>query len=305
MGKTNSKENDVRVTVGMCLKNSETTVKEAIESLLEQKYPHELMELIIVDGYSRDKTLRIIMETLKKTDIQYRIFYENEGLGRARQIVVDNSNGKYIAWVDGDMILSEDFVRKQVEFMDHNPHAGISKGKYGVRTDGKKEKLVAVLENVEFMLSTMSEGEAGLKSLGTSGCIYRVSAIKQVGGFDANIDGAAEDTDIENRIRMGGWQLHITPASFYETRRQTWRLLWKEYFWHGKGGRTLFEKNRRFINFRKMLPLMALVYEVRHVPKAYRLTHQKKVLWLPFHYVFKRTGWFLGFLTRMFEKSKK
>ena len=48
-----------KVTVGMCVKNCAATIKEAIESVLNQDFPHELMELIIVDGNSEDETLSI------------------------------------------------------------------------------------------------------------------------------------------------------------------------------------------------------------------------------------------------------
>jgi len=285
-----------RVTVGMCVKNSEATIKEALISVLDQNFPHESIMLIIVDGYSQDKTLSIIKESLQKTDVETKFFYEYEGLGRARQLVVDNAKGDFIVWVDGDMVLSKDFVKKQVEFMEKHPEVGIAKGKYGTHRSNRPGNLVAVLENVEFMLNTTLEGETNSRALGASGCIYRIKAIRQVGGFDLLISGVGEDMDVENRIRGAGWKLHITSALFFETRRQTWKSLWNEYFWHGRGGRHLLKKNKCTINLYKMLPPVALTAELFRVPTAYKLTQRKAVLLLPFHYVFKRTAWFLGFL---------
>ena len=298
----NSHTHIVNVTVGMCVRNSEATIKEAIGSVLNQSYPHQFMELVIVDGCSQDKTLKILTDSLKKAKIRTKIFYENEGLGRARQIVVDNAGGKYIVWVDGDMVLSKDFVRKSVEFMEENPKVGIAKGKYGIYAIRNPENLVAALENVEFLLSTMFEGETSSKSLGTSGCIYRVEAIKQVGGFDPLIKGVGEDMDAENKVRKAGWLLCVTSALFYETRRQTWSSLWNEYFWHGKGGYHLFRKDRRMINIHKMMPPVALVTEFSRVIAAYKLTRRKIVLFLPLHYLFKRMAWFFGFLSNIYHK---
>jgi len=88
-----------KVTIGICVKNAETTIREAVESILNQDFPHELMKLIIVDGNSTDKTLSTIMNCLKKTNMKTSIFYENEGLGKARQIVVENAKGDYIVWL--------------------------------------------------------------------------------------------------------------------------------------------------------------------------------------------------------------
>ncbi len=104
-------------------------------------------------------------------------------MGQARQTVVKNTTAPYIIWVDGDMELPKNFISKQVKFMDANPKVGIGKGKYGLDKTGK---LVANLENMEFLINFHEEGETDSKSLGTSGCIYRLEAIRQAGGFDPN-----------------------------------------------------------------------------------------------------------------------
>ena len=286
----------IKATVGLCVKNAGVTIKEAVDSVVGQDFSCDLMELIVVDGYSEDNTLSIVEESLEKSGLKYKVFRENMGLGQARQMVVDNAVGEYIVWVDGDMVLSNDFVRKQVEFMDQNPKVGIAKGKYGTWLSTQEENLVATLETTEFLLSTKMEGATDSKTLGTSGCIYRVKAIRQVGGFDACLKRSCEDIDIENRVRDAGWLLHITSALFYETRRQTWKALWNEYYCHGQGNRHLFEKNNQILNIYKMLPPVAVVAELLRVLDAYKLTRRKVVLLLPLHYVFKRIAWLIGFI---------
>jgi len=286
-------KHNIKVTIGLCVRNAEATIRQAIDSILNQDFPHELMELIVVDGCSEDKTLCIVKNRIKNSGIKSRVFCEKKGLGHARQIVVDNAQGDFIVWVDADMILRRDFVKKQVLFMERNPKVGIAKGKYGMQ---KGNNLVATLEDIEFALAFRCEGETNSQSLGTSGCIYRVEAIRKVGGFDPNIKGAGEDTDVENRIRSAGWSLYITSAVFYEKRRNTWKSLWSEYFWHGIGASYVFRKSKRGINVYKMLPPVALLAELLRVPLAYRLTRRSAAFLLPFHYVFKRIAWFLGFI---------
>ena len=195
------------------------------------------------------------------------------------------------------MVLAKDFIRRQVEFMNANLEVGIAKGMYGFN---KNEKLVAALENMEFLIDLPGEVESESKSLGTGGSIYRLEAIHQVGGFDTNIKGAGEDTDVEYRIREKGWKLYITDAVFYEKRRETWRALWDEYFWRGSSWQLLVNKNRRSVNITKLLPPVALMIEVLKVPTVYKLTGQKKAVLLPLHYLFKRVAWFIGFI-----KSRK
>ncbi|MCL1977742.1 MAG: glycosyltransferase [Candidatus Bathyarchaeota archaeon] len=288
-----SQTQNVKVTIGLCVKNSQATIKPAVSSILSQDYPANQMELIVVDGYSKDQTVEIIKSCLTAVALQTRFFSENHGLGQARQTVIENAVGSYVVWVDGDMELPSDFVRKQVLFMDANPSVGIGKARYGIDKDAK---LVASLENIEFLINYQFEGETHLKYLGTSGCIYRIEAIRQAGGFDITFRGVGEDMDAEYRVHSNGWKLYVTDAVFVEHRRDSWRSLWDEYFWHGYGFRFLLNKNRDMVNIGKMLPPVAVLAELRRVPEAYRLTGQKIVVLLPFHYVFKRIAWFLGFL---------
>jgi glycosyltransferase involved in cell wall biosynthesis len=287
-----------KVTIGICVKNAEKTIKDAINSVVHQDFLHELIELVVVDGQSEDRTLEVIKETLSQSDIKTTLLSENRGLGFARQMVVDNAKGDYIIWVDGDMMLSRDYVRNQVEFMEQHPAVGIAKGKYELR-DGIN--LVDMLENLNFVLIFRNEGNTALKTLGTSGCIYRVKAIRQVKGFDKNIKGVGEDMDAEHRIKKSGWLLHITSATFYEQHRSSWKALWREYYWHGYGGHYLFKKNMKMLNLYKMLPPVAILAELLRIPKSYKLTRRKRVFLLPLHYVFKRAAWCLGFVNAYFD----
>ncbi|MEM2292357.1 MAG: glycosyltransferase [Nitrososphaeria archaeon] len=291
-----------QVTIGVCVRNCESTVLETVKSIIVQDYPHELLEVIVVDGYSNDRTVQIIKRVLMNSDIKSYIFYENKGLGFARQIVVDNARGKYIIWVDGDMILPKEFVKTQVEFMEKNPEVGIAKGRYGFFNE---DSLVATLEDIDFMTTFNFESKKVPDVLGASGAIYRVEAVKEVGGFDENITGVGEDMDIEYKIRAAGWGLSISPARFYERRRKTWQALWREYFWHGKGGFHIYRKKLRA--FRK-LPFSVIFHKCIQSVYAYRLTYTKKAFLLPMHYIFKRTAWIGGFLAEfmkiIFEELK-
>jgi len=284
------------VTVGVCVRNSASTIREAIESIINQDFPHELMEIIFVDDGSEDNTLPIIQGYVSRMDISAKVFHTSwQGLGAARNFVVENTGGKYIVWVDGDMVLPEDHVRKQVEFMEKNPKVGIAKARYGVSTE---ENLFGFLENVAYVaVDFMHGGKSTSRTLGTGGSIYRVEAVRQIGGFDACLSGVGEDMDLETRVRKAGWLLYLgSPAVFFERRRKSLRSVWREGFWHGFGGYSVFRKNNEVLALYKMTPLAGLVAGILYSIPAYKVTHQRKVFLLPFQHAFKRTAWFCGFL---------
>jgi glycosyltransferase involved in cell wall biosynthesis len=69
--------------LAVCVRNCSSTVGKAIESILTQDYPHELMEVIFVDDGSEDETLSIIKDYASKMDMKVKIFRHHEwrGLG--------------------------------------------------------------------------------------------------------------------------------------------------------------------------------------------------------------------------------
>jgi len=279
----------ITVTIGLCVKNAETTIEEAVNSIVNQDFPPELVEVIVVDGYSQDKTLSIIRECLSRADIRKRFCAENEGLGFARQMVVDNANGKYILWVDGDIILSKDYVRQQVNFMEQHTSVGIAVGSFGVL---KEDNWVAALENISYVVdSSRHQGKETSKLIGTEASIFRVEAIRQVGGFDPHIKGSQEDIDAAYRIKKAGWELSITNAVFHERQKRTWRALWQQHSWYGYGLHFMQHKNKG-----RNLILDRSVDRIPFSFHAYRLTHQKVVFLLPLNFIFKKAALLFGFL---------
>ncbi|MEM2507577.1 MAG: glycosyltransferase [Nitrososphaeria archaeon] len=291
------------VTIGVCVRNCTSTIREAIESIMAQDYPHELMEVIFVDDGSKDNTLSIIKEYASKMDMKVKIFHhEWKGLGPSRNVVIKNASGKYILWVDGDMIIPKDHVNKQVEFMEENPKVGIGKASYNIYN---QNNLVSFLEDVGYIaVDYKYRGEVdAARGLGTGGSIYRVEAIKEIGGFDEYVNGACEDTEVEFRIQRAGWKLYkATPAHFYERRRKNWADLWKEYVWIGYGGYRVYQKNKKVFNLLKLTPLAGFIAGAWYSTIAYKVTLRKIVFLLPLQYAFKRIAWCYGFMKGQMRK---
>lgn len=278
------------VTVAVCVKNAETSIKKAIESILNQDYPAEFMDLIVVDGHSKDKTIPIIKKAVSKGNIKTKIFYENKGLGHARQIAVENASGDYTVWVDGDIVLSRNYVRKHVEFMEQNPAIGIAAGRFSIRT---KANLIGTLESIDWVIGDHQKRQtltSDPRRICCAGSIYRAKAIKQIGGFDGQIEGAGEDIDLGYRINKAGWSLYFgINASLQHIGKETWKSIWDENFWYGYGSHYIFHKHKVSV------PTSSLEEALQRTLAAYRLTRRKSVFLLPILYLFKKAAWLHGF----------
>jgi len=287
------------VTLGVCVRNCEDFISDAIESILGQDFPMELTEVIFVDDGSTDKTLLIIKTYVKKMNMQVKIFHHKwRGLGYSRNVVVANAASDFILWVDGDMVLSKNFVSELVKFMKQHPKVGIAKGKQALRAGSN---MLATLEAYSRAVSRMVDYQsekARSKSLGTGGSIYRLEAIREVGGFDENLRGYGEDQDIEIRFRSNGWPLATTDAYFldHERRGLSWESLWSRYWLRGYHMHYLLHKNKELIKHYRMFPPAAFLLGFFHANKLFTMTCKKAVFLLPLQYLYKATAWYLGFI---------
>jgi len=292
-----------KITIGVCVRNCEDSIEEAFRSVLVQGFPHELMELIFVDDGSEDNTLSIICDLSSKTNIPTRVYHTKwQGIGHARNTVIAAARGQYIIWVDGDMVLSENYVQKLVELMDSNPELGIAKGKQSLEPLGNK---LAILETYARAASRMIDYRSkpdSSKALGTGGAIYRGNAIKQVGLFDERLRGYGEDWDFELRAKAVGWSLCATDANFvdYERKGVTWRSLWRRYWLRGYYTHCFLHKNKGLVKHTKMNPPVSFFAGLLQSFLLFKMTKQKVVFLLPFEYFLKTTAWYVGFLNSHF-----
>ena len=121
------------VTVGICVKNGEKMLPNAIDSILNQNYPQKQIQLILVDDGSTDKTPQILKKYVEALGGRARAFKSSwQGLGCARNFIVSKSDGKYLLFVDADEILTRDYVKTQVEVMENNPQVGITAGVFKI-----------------------------------------------------------------------------------------------------------------------------------------------------------------------------
>jgi glycosyltransferase involved in cell wall biosynthesis len=274
------------VTIGLCVRNSEKTIRNAVNSLIDQCYPHKCIDIIVVDGKSKDATLTIIDEILTNTDMRNRIYSdEGKGLGLARQIVVEKACGDYIVFIDSDVVLPRDFLRKQVDFVEKNPAIGAAIPECEYMNLGK-----SLPADIQDLLLSM------VKNI-SSNAAFRTQALREIGGFDKLIKGASEDIDVAFRLKRAGWNVVPNPnAKFYQIREETLRDIHARYIWYGYGDHFTHHKHRSLIDVAYRLPPPYVIWGVKLSLKAYAKYHTKKAFLIPLLCLLASTSWCLGFI---------
>lgn len=302
-------EPDIRISIGMCVKDAEATIWHTVNSILDQDFSPHLMELIVVDGNSTDRTISVIQGCLMGSELKNcKILHENEGLGYARQLVVDHASGDYILWADDDLLIAQDYTRKLVDIMDKDKEIGIAKGKYKLDLGDPSINLPAKLENMgrrfKYLDSDYEGAAHATKSMATEGCMYRAKAIRQVGGFDKRFRKAYEDWDAEYRLKKAGWKLHIADTYFsYFPRRISWKSIWKRYFQFGYAAPYFAQKNRGAETLPTMLPPVAFLSGLLRALHVFRGERERAAFLFPLHSVVNMTAWWTGFIVSCLGRS--
>ena len=111
-------------------------VKETLTSVVNQDYDN-LEVLIIYDDINLNDFE--FLQKITKSDSRIKIIKNDAklGAGFSRNIGIDKSNGKYIAFLDADDIWSLDKLKSQISFMKQNNYK-ISHTSYYIIDDKKK-----------------------------------------------------------------------------------------------------------------------------------------------------------------------
>lgn len=125
------------VSVIIPYNNVQNYIWESIESILLQSYKN--FELILIDDGSYDQSYRIVQKYVDKR-IRHIRFNKNYGVAFSRNIGIDASKGKYIAFLDSDDRCYPNRLDWQVEFMESNADIGLC-GTW-VRTFGDKKSVI-------------------------------------------------------------------------------------------------------------------------------------------------------------------
>lgn len=96
------------VSVLVAVYNTQDYLERCIDSIIGQTY--EKIEVIIVDDGSKDESLKICKDFMKKDSRIKVIHQENGGLAAARNTGIRYAEGEYVCFLDSDDYIENDYI---------------------------------------------------------------------------------------------------------------------------------------------------------------------------------------------------
>lgn len=132
--------------------NCEKFIEETIKCVQNQTYTN--WELLVVDDCSPDNSSDIIKKYAKKDKrIKYIKLKENSGAAIARNKALEESKGRFIAYLDADDLWKPEKLEKQVNFMLDNNYAFTCTDYEKIDENGNSlNKIIKIPEKVNYNL---------------------------------------------------------------------------------------------------------------------------------------------------------
>jgi glycosyltransferase involved in cell wall biosynthesis len=90
---------------------------EAINSVLQQDYPKDKIEIIVIDDGSTDNTKQVLQNFIDNKTIQYH-YQQNEGKASTTYKAIQHAGGKYIFNLDADDYFLPDKIKRTVAIFE-------------------------------------------------------------------------------------------------------------------------------------------------------------------------------------------
>ena len=113
----------VKISIIIPLYNAEKYIERCLYSLIKQN--DSSFEVIIVNDGSKDNGAAVVERVIKDIPNFHLLHQENRGEAGARNTGIKNSSGEYIAFIDADDYVYEDYIEKLKSFINKHKDADV------------------------------------------------------------------------------------------------------------------------------------------------------------------------------------
>jgi glycosyltransferase involved in cell wall biosynthesis len=220
--------------------NEERYIGECVRSLLEQDYPADRMEILVVDGRSDDRTREIVEEISAASPNVRLVDNPRRITPAALNLAIDAARGEVITRIDAHCRYREDYVRLCVETLLETGADNV--GGSLITHPGADTTLGHAIVHVQtsrfgmggaqFRLAEARGGWVDTVPFGT----YRRDIFDRVGRFDEDLL-RNQDNEFNSRILASGGKIYLNPEirlHYYSrpTLRGFLRMLSKNALYH-------------------------------------------------------------------------
>jgi glycosyltransferase involved in cell wall biosynthesis len=252
------------VTVVIPCLNEETYIRHCVESLLNNGYPKESLEILVADGLSEDRTREIVRDLEREHGNVRLLDNEVRITPAAMNLGIQEGRGEYLMIAGAHSSYDQGYISACVDSMERIP-ADVVGGM--MRTEVKNETktslaIRAVLRhpvgvgNSMFRIGIKEARKVDSVPFG----LYKRKMLQDVGGFNLRLK-RNQDMEMSKRLAAHGAQIWLIPdvqATYFA--RETWKSFYRNNFLNGLWNIRTIQVTGKFksIGLRHVMPVLFL-----------------------------------------------
>jgi len=202
------------VTVVVPCRNEEKHIGRCLESILDNDYPRERMEILVLDGMSEDRTREMVAAYSARYPMIRLVDNPKKHIPAAMNTGIRAARGERIMKVDAHSTYQREYISRCVRYQDQ----------YGAENSGGVWKMVPGADTwtaraiVLGLASRFGSGNANVKvgvtqptwSDSTAFGCFRKDLFERIGMYDEKLLSSS-DLDVNQRIRAAGGRVLVMP----------------------------------------------------------------------------------------------
>ena len=246
------------VTIIVAAYNSQETIEECLKSILAQNYPANSLEIIVMDGGSKDNTVKIAQQ------FPIKVFSIRLNCPAAYNYAHKIAKYSVLGFIDADAKVETDWLQKLVSHLNEQNVVGVSGSIETWNQDNPWARSIGYELKNRYQRIGKYTGR-----IATMNLLMKKATIEEVGGWDEKLP-SQYDTDLGFRISAKGYKIAYEPnALCYHYNRSTLKAFYRQQLQYGKNTLKLYFKHGRLargdeitdlgMNIQPILILVAVV----------------------------------------------
>ena len=246
------------VTIILPIRNEANYIERCLETILQQDYPPEQIEILVVDGFSTDDTRRIVQQ-IAQCQPRIRLLDNAKGIvPTAMNIGLKEARGEIIVRVDGHCEIAPDYISNCVRLLQTYDVDCVG-GMIETVGNGTVGEAIALAQSSFFGVGGVRfrnpniDQEQLVDTLAFGA--YRANVFQKIGLFDEELV-RNQDDEFNFRLIQAGGKMLMSPtirATYYS--RATLASLWRQYYQYGYWKVRVMQKRRGFASWRHLVPI--------------------------------------------------
>lgn len=228
----------------------------SLNSVIQQTYPAEFMEIIVADGMSTDQTRQVIQELMQSHPNLRMVDNPGKIVPTGLNATLRRACGEIIIRVDGHCEIATDYVQRCVEHIQTDQIEAVG-GSIQTVGETPAAQLIATAMSSPFGVGDSTfrimNGQTMLVDTIPFPC-YTRKAMQQVGLYDEELV-RNQDDEYNYRLREWGFKLLLAAdinSKYYS--RSSLQSLWRQYYQYGYWKVRVLQKHPRQMSARQFIP---------------------------------------------------